>query len=630
MDKARQQRTGGGRRPGWAAALQALALLLLGLPCRAGAEPLRYAVALSYHEDAPGRLDVSQVRALGESAWKTAKAEGASLGYTRSVVWFRLRIGLSGPAATAPVDSILEIGYPLLGDVQVHGLGPEPLQLGALRPFAQRPIPHRHFLVPLSVAPGRTLELLVRVRTESSLQFPVRVQERSQAEVADAGSLLMHGAYIGVVLAMLAYNLFMWVALRDQLYGWYLGWMLLIATFVLGMSGLAYQWWWPDSPRWNLVSLPLSLSLSLVFATEFFARFLQLARWSRTIRRISSVILLLNGLAALAALALPYSAAVQFSIACAMVTVLVCSAQAMVIARRGESAARLFLFNFSILLSGGVVMALSKVGILPHAPMTELAPQLGSGVELLLFSFALAMRVQSERRLREQAQREVIAQQTRLTGELERRVAERTLALEQANQELASLSRTDALTGLYNRRYLDERLGEEAARSRRSGRMLAVLMIDIDHFKRLNDTHGHAAGDVCLQAVAQRLKGATRQGQDLLARYGGEEFCLLAPVADSTCAQQLAERVRLAVAQAPVPWAGQSLALSVSVGLALGRGGDRDAVLALQRVADEALYAAKAAGRNCWRLALPDALPERAPPSAAGAGAAVLSPAAAG
>jgi len=588
------------QRARWRVLLALLCLMGVCLPRLAQAVPLQFGLALAYHEDPEGRLDVAQVRALSESDWVSARGHSVSLGYTRSVLWFRVRIDALSKDSVAPVDAVVEIAYPLLRELQVHRPGADVLVLGAGLPFAQRPIAHRNFLIPVVVRPGQTLELLVRVHTDTALQFPVHLRERAEREQAEQGILLMHGAYLGVVLAMLAYNLFMAVVLRDRIYALYVGWMVLLSGFVGGMSGLTFQWLWPDSPGWNSISLPLLLSLSLAFASQFYAEFLRLRETWRRGWWINRGLLAMSVVVALGAVTLPYGISVRAVIACAIVTVPTAIWMAGVLAVRGEPAARLFLANFSILLVGGVVLALSKLGVLPHAPLTELAPQIGSGIELLLFSFALALRVQTERRLREQAQREVIAQQARLTGQLEQRVAERTAELERLNGELASLSRTDSLTGLFNRRHLDERLDEEAARCRRLRMPMAVMMIDIDHFKCLNDTHGHAAGDRCLQEVAARLKAGIRHGQDLLARYGGEEFCLLVPAPNDEAIEVVAERLRRAVADKPVTWTDQRLVLTVSIGVARGQPVDRAGVERLRQQADVALYAAKAEGRNRW------------------------------
>ncbi|WP_328467497.1 GGDEF domain-containing protein [Actinoplanes sp. NBC_00393] len=156
---------------------------------------------------------------------------------------------------------------------------------------------------------------------------------------------------------------------------------------------------------------------------------------------------------------------------------------------------------------------------------------------------------------------------------------------------------TDPLTGLHTRRYFTEALAVECRRAARTGHDLGLLVIDVDHFKPINDTYGHPAGDRVLREVARRLKSVARAGS-VVARYGGEEFVVLAPQADGDTLYAFAERMRLAVSDLPVD-AGEQALLSVtaSVGAASapGRIADPEALL---KAADEALYAAKAGGRN--------------------------------
>ncbi|WP_295641603.1 diguanylate cyclase [uncultured Methylibium sp.] len=177
---------------------------------------------------------------------------------------------------------------------------------------------------------------------------------------------------------------------------------------------------------------------------------------------------------------------------------------------------------------------------------------------------------------------------------LEERVAERTAELERANTELQKLARKDALTGLFNRRAADDRLGEEMARHRRSLSGLSVMLVDIDHFKRVNDTHGHAAGDAVLRELAQRLSRRCRN-TDFIARFGGEEFVVLLPDTPVEGALALAEKMRRAVADEPMP-GGVGL-VTLSIGIASPAEYFVDAAAALA-AADEALYTAKRSGRN--------------------------------
>ncbi len=162
---------------------------------------------------------------------------------------------------------------------------------------------------------------------------------------------------------------------------------------------------------------------------------------------------------------------------------------------------------------------------------------------------------------------------------------------------------TDVLTGWNNRRYLQVRLGEELARARRDGSNLVCLMIDIDHFKRVNDTHGHAAGDEVLIELAQRIESEVR-ASDVAARYGGEEFVVLLPNTDTDSGVLLAERIRRSISSAPIKLRYDGpVTITASIGIAGIAPDQVDDELktigeALIARADVALYAAKAAGRD--------------------------------
>ncbi|MDO8177169.1 MAG: diguanylate cyclase [Undibacterium sp.] len=187
----------------------------------------------------------------------------------------------------------------------------------------------------------------------------------------------------------------------------------------------------------------------------------------------------------------------------------------------------------------------------------------------------------------------------RLHDSLEQRVAERTAQLEDANRKLATLSATDGLTGLANRRHFDEMLEREWARASRTNQPLAVIMIDVDHFKKYNDCYGHQAGDECLKTIAAILQKGTRRVSDLAARYGGEEFSIVLPNTEASVAHQLAEAVRLSIESLDMTHRQSPLGkVTISVGIAIRSRRENDAD-SLVRAADEALYRAKNNGRNC-------------------------------
>ncbi|HEY2512841.1 MAG TPA: sensor domain-containing diguanylate cyclase [Polyangiaceae bacterium] len=160
---------------------------------------------------------------------------------------------------------------------------------------------------------------------------------------------------------------------------------------------------------------------------------------------------------------------------------------------------------------------------------------------------------------------------------------------------LERLALTDDLTLAYNSRYLGSRLREEMDRSRRSSEPLSVLLMDLDHFKSVNDTHGHAVGDRVLRAFVERVRSATRR-LDLLVRRGGEEFVLIMPATTAKEAGIIAERIRQTAASTPIEVDTAKVAQTVSIGVATWDG--RESPEALERRADAAMYEAKGAGRD--------------------------------
>lgn len=174
------------------------------------------------------------------------------------------------------------------------------------------------------------------------------------------------------------------------------------------------------------------------------------------------------------------------------------------------------------------------------------------------------------------------------------------LTLKRQADQLRSWVYIDGLTGAYNRRHFEERLRAEWGRCQRTHAPLSVLMIDIDHFKRLNDTYGHAHGDVCLRAVARSLGGGLQRSTDQLFRFGGEEFVCLLPNTHEAGALVVADHLRLQVESLQVehPTGGSPIQVTVSIGVGVMRVPPMTSSDEMMREADHNLYLAKAQGRN--------------------------------
>jgi diguanylate cyclase (GGDEF)-like protein len=172
-----------------------------------------------------------------------------------------------------------------------------------------------------------------------------------------------------------------------------------------------------------------------------------------------------------------------------------------------------------------------------------------------------------------------------------------TVALVASWNRAHELSMRDPLTGLYNRRYLEETMGRELPRARRMGQSVGVIVLDIDHFKVLNDTYGHDAGDMVLAKTGELLRNTTRK-QDIACRFGGEEFAVILPGATLAIARNRAEAIRVALEALRVPFGDQEIGpLTISAGVASVPPHAQDWTFAMHQ-ADRALYVAKQAGRN--------------------------------
>ncbi|TET84029.1 MAG: diguanylate cyclase [Desulfobacteraceae bacterium] len=182
-----------------------------------------------------------------------------------------------------------------------------------------------------------------------------------------------------------------------------------------------------------------------------------------------------------------------------------------------------------------------------------------------------------------------------------KRVLELERSLKDANEEIRILSITDPLTGTYNRGYLTERLPQEIKRARRYSRALSIILCDIDHFKKVNDTYGHLVGDRVLKDFAQCIRHSIRQDVDWTARYGGEEFLIVLPETDVNGASVMAERLKSELSQRVTETQGKKISITASFGVA-GFGPDTpDEMISPEAMiskADKYLYQAKREGRN--------------------------------
>lgn len=593
--------------------LAGLLLLMVAMPLMGQSLPLSQQPEwnldqeMDYLEDPSGNLTLEEVRRSDD--WQQQTRTTFNKGYSDSAWW--LRLNLTNEQGRS-LRRLLSIAYPVLGDVQVHLISSQGdsrfYQMGHDYPYNQRPVDHRHFVVPVSWAAGEEVSLYLRIQSDTSVQVPLTLWKPDTFYSHDTTQNILHGIYFGALLVIAAYNLLLFFALGDRNYLYYVGFVGFMGMIMASLTGYGFRHIWPAATEWNDQAILFFLSGTLAFAALFSRRFLRIRQISRNLDIAALALLVVSGICAVLAFYLPYRVVITLLIPLVVAGCMLGFGGGIYAWSRGQVTAKYYVLAWSFLLAGASVLALSKGGVLPSNDFTDNAAQLGSLFEVVLLSFALAQRINVERRLRYEAQSETLATARRLNMELEDRVHERTRELESLNRKLNELSVTDELTGLRNRRHMDHVLRLELERAKRSGRPLAVALLDIDHFKPVNDTHGHPVGDECLKLVSEIIHAGLRWPSDTATRYGGEEFAIIFPDTDAKGAFVVVERIRERIREARIEVENVVISLTVSAGIYAPEVHPSLTTEELVRGADEALYQAKETGRDKTCIFAPETL----------------------
>lgn len=572
------------------------------------------AVSLTEHfavlEDTSGSLmleDVTSVQGAADFASGQPPAWSLKFGLTRSAYWLRLTLKNSG---STPFDGMLEFTYPrLASSVQMYvptGDGRfSVVNTGYAQPFESRPYPHRFYVLPVSVPAQTERTVYFRFQSDINLEIPARLWQRDAFHRYERVDYVSQALYFGMVFSMMGFNLLLFVALRSVRYLLYVGFGVSSAMSVAAINGLAIEYLWGSSPYWINISGSVGYAVSLAVGIVFMR---SMVDTKRLVPRLDVALKLAAGLqlALAAGLALAYTSFIKPQLALSGAAAVFVMLIGVWCAIRRDRSALYFSVAFAVMAAGSAANSLRALGLVPTTVFSTDGIQIGSAIEMVLLAFALADRYNVIRREKESAQGQALVAQQALVAslqsserELERRVSERTEELRQANLKLASLSETDSLTGLANRRRFDDVLATEWRRAQRTRQPLAVGLLDVDWFKKYNDHYGHLAGDDCLKQVAAVLTQTIGRTGDLVARYGGEEFVFIAPGLDGEQARILAEKVCQTLAAFACPHVGSAFGhVTASVGVASVVPSDETSPRALIKRSDDALYQAKASGRN--------------------------------
>ncbi|HEY0817252.1 MAG TPA: diguanylate cyclase [Rhizobacter sp.] len=568
------------------------------------------------------------------SRWVVYPGKMVNLVGQRKPVWLRFTLHAAGGG----VQRILSVDWPLNDELRFHQYTPATASwradhvAGLKHPEA--PLIHKdpNPMFPVQLEAGERSVLLLRVTAPTSIIAPLVLWDLQTWQASRFDYAVVMGLVFGILGVMFFYNLSLYIFTRERSFRTYSGYLLAIIAYQLCVTGFGPLFIWPGNEWLNSRGYEFFAANSFLAATLFFRNFLDIGK--RVPRHMDWINKAFIAFFSVSAVLLIFRMPVAVPVALSAVAFLTGFAgiyTAGYLVWKGDVLARYFVIAWATIIVATMLLLMALAGVIESGPWTKYAQPLGFVLETVLLSVALAERIKRERLSKEAAMREshelaqkvqlerdeklraqehALAVQLKANEELELRVLDRTAELkramenvELANRELAKLSVTDALTKVHNRRYFDETIKKEYDRSARGAGPLALMLVDIDHFKKINDTVGHLGGDECLKLVAAALQACVGRSTDLVARYGGEEFAVVLPGTDGPHAMEVAERIRKAVEDIQFIYRGRRVPVSVSLGVVAGVADAEQPLSEFIREADQALYAAKGAGRNRAMLA---------------------------
>lgn len=532
-----------------------------------------------------------------QNEFRSVAETGNSFGFSKSAYWVVFSLHMEQGLQN---DLFLQLEYPLFDHVTLFipdGAGGHIQKVtgDALR-FVERDVKYRSFLFRIpNHKSDENRQYYMRLQTSGSTQIALSLwKTEALIEYVDGNNFLF-GIYYGIMLLLMFAAFGSYFKVRDTIFLFYALYLFCYLLFQFSLNGYSYQYLWPGLPWFTTRATAAFIGIFVVSGAFFSGSFLQV--WSGRHPRVK---LLLIGLIILGTVgtllcmfgdyhfALKLSAVAGLSLPPIVLIATISSLAA------GYKPARYFLAACFVFLLGVFVGGLLYIGLLPHTALTQNAMQIGSVVEVVLIGYALMDRIDLLRIEKDKATIQANEYLRQLNERLEILVDERTRKLKEKNKKLIKIAVQDSMTGLLNHKASLEFLKLRISSAQRYGNNLAVIMLDIDRFKLINDRFGHPAGDKVIIAIATTLKGALRES-DGCARYGGEEFLLILPESGVQDVCFLAERIRTKIEELRIPEI-ENLPVTASLGIAVFDPSNPDENLI--GIADRALYEAKHSGRN--------------------------------
>ncbi len=539
--------------------------------------------------------------------WQAPKVDTVSAVGSKGVTWVRIDLA---ETQSQFKEWRLEIRWPHVSRVDMAAWDPQQgltdiFRAGKDLPLSDLAIAHKNIVFPFRHTQDHPTTLYLRVDEPYLIYLPMMVFTAEDFAKHDLSRIVLFSMAFGILAIMIIYNLFLYFAVRDAMYLFYANTVFSSLLYVLAISGYGRLAFWAGNPWLDAHASSVFAAYCFLSATYFFRVFLDLPRYGGWMLRSNT--LLVSGFSLILAITMtPFAAyGVLLLGVLSAVNGVALMITAVLVWRRGNPSAIYFIVAWAGIGVSTSFVVMSLRGQINYFPAIEYSQVSGFVLEIVLLSLALADRIRRQRIAKEKAQSSLLRLQEQTNKELELQVELRTRELESAmvdlksaNRELSKLTKIDPLTNVNNRRQFDVVAKREIENAQKTGQALALMMIDIDHFKVINDTFGHVVGDKCLKLIANCIAQNVRGDEDFVARYGGEEFALILPNTDETGAHALAERIRAAIESVSLIYEGKNIRMTASFGVCSHAPHQHESISTLIEVADAALYRAKENGRN--------------------------------
>lgn len=548
--------------------------------------------------------------------------DALNFGYTQDRVWLRFEMN---NASSQDIERILNIRYPLLDTIKLYREGSTPplYTLGRLSAGKNNQaidIPTPYFIMPLVIKANSSETYYLSIESDDSIAVPIFLTTQANLEQTAFKFSVGFALYFGLVIANILFAVFMTLLVREREHLYYS--LFLISNnflFFAVLEGFPNTILGIDSLFVNRDMIAYIVSASMAIFAVFAASYLRLKTLAPKAYRLSRILAGIMLLSFMLCFILPYFYAITLSTFSSVLVGVFYGSVALKYLRRGRPGVKSFILAWGVGVTGALIYGMKVWNLVPVNFFTSYAWHAGTLFEAAVFSLMMAYRAAQDRKERlealqqlnkkerdlRQTQERLLETESAAKAELELQVRLRTRdlsnllgQLEDENRSLAELSINDALTKVRNRRYFNDIYPQMWSDAVDEQSPISVIMLDIDHFKQVNDEHGHLGGDSCLVKLAKIMRESVKKPHDVVCRYGGEEFVIVLPNTTQEHAYNQAENIRKNIANTIISNGDGAFRVTSSFGVAGLIPNKEIKPESLLAQSDAALYVSKRSGRN--------------------------------